>query len=880
MLRKDSVVCVVGFIRSVIGTWVLGSCVLVASVSAQVTTDVLFVAQVPQPKDFATIASTFSNHKADPISAPRGGDLYIRYSDGTLKNLTAAAGYGMTGMQGANAIAVRDPAVHWNGTKALFSMVVGAPTQRYVQTKFYWQIYEVSGIGRGQTTTITKVPNQPTTFNNVMPIYGSDGRIIFVSDRPRNGAAHLYPQLDEYESTETNTGIWSIDPARGDLKLLDHAPSGDFHPFIDSFGRIIFTRWDHLQSDQQGGIFAGASNKGYGSVNYASENASATRTGNDVEVFPEMQDPVAQRNLSTIVNPHRINQFFPWQLAQDGSGHETLNHIGRHELVEYFPNSFTNDSNVREFIPTSGLKITNFFQIRENPREQGRYFGINGPEFNTHGGGQIVTVYSPVGLSADRVTVEYITHPDTADVIGSGNHTGFYRNPTPLTSGALIASHSPGTSGENNATGSLSSTFAYRIKTLVKSGTYYTPGTLLTGGLTKSISFWNPDVLVSYNGPLWELQPVEVVARTTPPLSTETALEAPEQAIFNQAGVNADSFRSYLAANNLALIVMRDLTTRDFADRQQPFNLRIPSSGKTTVGASGRIYEIQDLQIFQGDQIRAYTSFNPGRRVLAQTLHDSMAFNSAVSGAVPGSVSIAGDGSAVAVVPANRALSWQLTSTNGSPVVRERYWVTFKSGEIRVCASCHGLNTKGQNNAGVPQNPPAALLNYLTAFKRSGVPLPAVTPTPQTPLLGGATPLPSAIPTIAPGGAGQSYSITVNSTSGRAAKITRAQTGSKYKLKIRTSAARSKFRLTGFVNGVGCSRVLKGFTTKKDGSFALVGEVPPLPAAANIYFNLSINGVNVSGTTLRILPKTSVKGAKVTSRARAKVCEALRNWEE
>lgn len=37
----------------------------------------------------------------------------------------------MNGMQGANAIAVREPSVHWSGSKAVFSMVVGAPTQRY-----------------------------------------------------------------------------------------------------------------------------------------------------------------------------------------------------------------------------------------------------------------------------------------------------------------------------------------------------------------------------------------------------------------------------------------------------------------------------------------------------------------------------------------------------------------------------------------------------------------------------------------------------------------------------------------------------------------------------------------------------------------------------
>ena len=50
--------------------------------------------------------------------------------------------------QGANAIAVRDPAVSWDSTKAIFSMVVGAPTQRYQVKTFFWQLYEVSGMAR------------------------------------------------------------------------------------------------------------------------------------------------------------------------------------------------------------------------------------------------------------------------------------------------------------------------------------------------------------------------------------------------------------------------------------------------------------------------------------------------------------------------------------------------------------------------------------------------------------------------------------------------------------------------------------------------------------------------------------------------------------
>src|SRR3954453_16803951 len=61
---------------------------------------ILFVTQLPVAGDFTTIGSTFGNEHADVQSAGRGGDLYILYPDGTLKNLTRAAGYGSTAPDG------------------------------------------------------------------------------------------------------------------------------------------------------------------------------------------------------------------------------------------------------------------------------------------------------------------------------------------------------------------------------------------------------------------------------------------------------------------------------------------------------------------------------------------------------------------------------------------------------------------------------------------------------------------------------------------------------------------------------------------------------------------------------------------------------------
>ena len=151
------------------------------------TNAILFVTQVPIPGDFTSIGSTFGNHQASPVSCGRGGDLYIRYPDGTVKNLTRAAGYGRWGAQYTNGIAVLEPCVHWSGQKAVFSMVVGAPRFQYDYNSVnYWQLYEITNFtSAGATPVITKVPNQPTNFNNVAPIYGTDDRIVFTRDRAR-----------------------------------------------------------------------------------------------------------------------------------------------------------------------------------------------------------------------------------------------------------------------------------------------------------------------------------------------------------------------------------------------------------------------------------------------------------------------------------------------------------------------------------------------------------------------------------------------------------------------------------------------------------------------------------------------------------------------
>lgn len=693
------------------------------------TNPIMFVTQFPIASDFGTIGSTFSNHRADVALVGRGGDLYIRYGDGTLRNLTREAGFGSGDLiQGANAIAVRDPHVHWSGTKAVFSMVVGGqPQPSFDEFNFYWQLYEVTGLGAGETAQVTKVPHQPVNFNNLMPAYASDGQIIFVSDRTLTGERHLYPLMDEYESARTNTGLWKLDPLSGTVKLMQYSPSGSFDPFVDSFGRVVFTRWDHLMRDQQN--FPGSF---YEAFNYESEAASALPKQTNLEVFPE------PREDSSGLNRFVINHFFPWQINEDGTQEETLNHLGRQELHKYFTRSFTNDPNLQDFEysasgRTNPRESFNYLYLHEDPTHPGRYYSTDAPEFQTLGSGQIVRFDAPRSKNPDDVVIDFVTHYDTRQTNPSPNNSGHYRNTIVLRDGSLIATHTP-TQGIAAAKPDGTSNYEFRLRKLVPSGAYQVAGpSLIEGaGMVRNIRFYSGNNTVNYNGAFWEMSAVEVVARRLPPkIGHGTAV--PEANAYVSAGVNESSFKQYLHDRNLAVVVVRDVTARDDADKQQPFNLRVVNGGRQTPqNPTGIVYDIAHMQMFQGDQIRGlkqrntgggFFPFNPipGRRVLAQAMHDPLAINTNIPNPTgpAGSVKIFADGSVAAFVPAARALSWQTTAQDGTPVVRERFWITLQPGEVRACGGCHGVNKVSQGGQPESTQTPQAFIELLRYWKQN-----------------------------------------------------------------------------------------------------------------------------------------------------------------
>jgi hypothetical protein len=410
-----------------------------------------------------------------------------------------------------------------------------------------------------------------------------------------------------------------------------------------------------------------------------------------------------------------------------------INHIGRHELLSGFRgSSFTNDPNLVQQFSLAGNPrtnfINNFLYIHEDPTNPGSYFAIDAPDFGTHGAGQIVTLFGPPGLDGEKMFIRYITPKSTA----GPNAFGAYRTPLPMTDGALVASYTtaPNLDANFGSAAAPKSTYNFRLMKLTNVAGNFTTNAYLTPGITNFVGYYVGAQLVTNTSALWELQPVEIVARPMP-INQSTATVAPiEAGVFATEGVPIPEFQAWLRSNDLALLVSRNVTARDRADREQPFNLRVPGgvqtlATNTAVGSTnnGKIYDITYIQFMQADQLRGTTLGTtnpvPGRRVLAKPMHSFMAtnFNVPNSHNLVGATRLGLDGSQATLVPARHALSHQTVDDTGQQAVRERYWLTYQPGEIRTCAVCHGLNVKDQANRDVATNAPAALRTLLRYWK-------------------------------------------------------------------------------------------------------------------------------------------------------------------
>lgn len=731
---------------------------------------ILFALVVPPLQtnsNFGHQLETFGNHKTGMREAPRGGDLCLMDVDGNIRFLTKEVGFGVEDgeIQAEDGIAVRQPYVHWSGTKALFSMVIGGPIAAFDQSyrSNRWQIYEITNLNEvvsGMTPNIVKVPNQPN-YNNISPIYGSDDQIIYTSDHPLFDMEHTYPQKDEYESSDTNTGIFKLNPETGEVIHLTHSPSGDFDIQLASDGRIISTRWEHLKRDQQASNHR-AGNAQWQPVSYESEaadaqviNGPATKDGipyadadgTPYEIFPEafvhIENGIdVEPNRDPNEPLHDFNEFLPWEITENGERHQTMNHVGRHEFGGVFQNgSKIDDPNLvfglgnfssNEYRETVGSDA-GIFQIKEDPRPgmEGTFYGTWSREFSRFASGRIFQFSLPIGMNPQDMEIIDWTNP-IIDNSGTSDK-GHFRNPLMTMDGTMLVSHSV-----ENGLFSIDNPYTFRIAKMVPlSGTdnptEHTVDNYLTGsGFSRTIVYYGDNTEpISVTADLSEVEVVEIVARNQPATLPKYEVTDVEMQVIQEEGINIEELRQWMIENNLALIAIRNATERDQGESQQPFNLQVPG-GVSSIPTDGKVYEISHLQIFGAELIRAYGLRNyVGRRVIATPLRDTPSnenlefANGFDNAAPPGSTKIFPDGSIAAFVPATRALTWQTIAPDpgDSPdgvesVVRERQWVTFAPGEIRTCEGCHGINNKSHLGNNAPQNKPEALRSLLQRWKQ------------------------------------------------------------------------------------------------------------------------------------------------------------------
>jgi hypothetical protein len=228
----------------------------------------------------------------------------------------------------------------------------------------------------------------------------------------------------------------------------------------------------------------------------------------------------------------------------------------------------------------------------------------------------------------------------------------------------------------------------------------------------------------SFTGFTHQLQPVEVVPRTIPAVTSTatTKVDTPEASIYIRNGVSPTGLQTWLTSQNKALIVARNVTTRDSADRQQPFSLQVANGGTSSLVPGVTTKTLARVQFFSGEYLRAYsgspaTAPEPGRRITPRFMRSTAMTSNPPASGPEGSVPISPDGSFAAIVPAGRAMTWQTMDENHNAVVRERYWLNFKAGELQTCTSCHGANTVDQTGKPAATNSPEALNSVLAYWK-------------------------------------------------------------------------------------------------------------------------------------------------------------------
>jgi hypothetical protein len=122
---------------------------------------------------------------------------------------------------------VRDPQVHYDGKKVLFSYRPGG--------KEYFHLYEIGVDGEG----LRRLTDGP--FDDIEPTYLPDGRIAFASSRCKRWVQCWYTQV---------ATLYTCAADGSDIRPISANVEHDNTPWPMADGRLMFTRWEYVDRSQ------------------------------------------------------------------------------------------------------------------------------------------------------------------------------------------------------------------------------------------------------------------------------------------------------------------------------------------------------------------------------------------------------------------------------------------------------------------------------------------------------------------------------------------------------------------------------------------------------------------------------------------------------
>ena len=250
----------------------------------------------------------------------------------------------------------------------------------------YWQIYEVSGLAAGRAAADrppAAAGGQPTTSRR------STGRTT-ASCSPPTGRATATAALPTARrvriDADRHRHLVDGAPTAPTCGCSTTPPSGDFTPLVASDGRVIFTRWDHLQRDQQ-------NNEGTLDAMAPSTTPPERAPQQLTDATPRSSPSCAASRRAATSTGTRSTSSSPGRSTRTVPGSRRSTTSAATSCAGYFDSAH---DGLPEFIAPEDRRTADLFlQLEEDPLRPGYFYGTNAPEFATHAAGQIIGLDAP-----------------------------------------------------------------------------------------------------------------------------------------------------------------------------------------------------------------------------------------------------------------------------------------------------------------------------------------------------------------------------------------------------------------------------------------------------------------------------------------------------